>query len=266
MIDQIIIKPENNNENKEIWINHFAQRCFLETADSEYVIARLAFRSELYLQFYWSSLHAIEKYLKTILIFNRISTKKLGHNVNSQIIGKVRELGIDPLKHSSDRTHSFFQSLEAYGNNRYLDNSWHVIGNELDLLDELVSATRRYCCDLRRHTSMKVNDDIFNKEVDRIAQLNSKEAYYGCNFSAIYEKSTPFKKDALNWNNRYFNLELMETECSLPPRIAASNTPFYYMWPKEADNDKPNKINAAQKLALYELRNLIDSKVFKELP
>lgn len=53
-------------------LNNFATRSFRDVADQDYVLARIAYRSELYAQFLWSGLQAIEKYLKAILLYNRI--------------------------------------------------------------------------------------------------------------------------------------------------------------------------------------------------
>jgi HEPN domain-containing protein len=61
-------------------INDFAMRSFRDTGDGDYIAARLAFRARLIQQFLWSSLQAIEKYLKCTLVLNRIHAKR-GHNL-----------------------------------------------------------------------------------------------------------------------------------------------------------------------------------------
>src|SRR5688572_4958760 len=53
-------------------LNNFAVRSFRDVADGDYIAARLSFRSQLIPQFLWQSLQAIEKYLKCILVLNRI--------------------------------------------------------------------------------------------------------------------------------------------------------------------------------------------------
>ena len=64
----------------EVLINDFATRSFRDTADGDYIAARLAYRARLSQNFLWSSLHAIEKYLKCILILNRIKAPQ-GHDL-----------------------------------------------------------------------------------------------------------------------------------------------------------------------------------------
>ncbi|MER8847479.1 hypothetical protein [Mesorhizobium australicum] len=48
---------------------------FLKTADQTYVVARWCFLNGLYLDFYWNALHALEKYLKAVLLINGQSAK-----------------------------------------------------------------------------------------------------------------------------------------------------------------------------------------------
>ena len=66
---------------KEILINNFAIRSFRDVADYDYISARMLYRAKLVPQFLWSSLQSIEKYLKCILLLNRIKANKVGHNL-----------------------------------------------------------------------------------------------------------------------------------------------------------------------------------------
>jgi len=61
----------------DMLLNDFAIRCFRNTADRDYVHARLAFRARIIPQFLWSSLHCIEKYGKCILLLNRMKQNRL---------------------------------------------------------------------------------------------------------------------------------------------------------------------------------------------
>ena len=47
-------------------VNSFALRAFRDTADRDYIHARMAYRADLFPQFHWSALHALEKYAKCI--------------------------------------------------------------------------------------------------------------------------------------------------------------------------------------------------------
>ena len=65
---------------KKILINDFAIRSFRDIADYDYISARMAYRAKLLPQFLWLGLQAIEKYLKCILLLNRIKAKII-HNL-----------------------------------------------------------------------------------------------------------------------------------------------------------------------------------------
>ena len=69
--------------NKEILINVFAIRSFRDVADYDYIAARMAYRAQLVPQFLWSSLQALEKYLKCILLLNRIKSTKPTHSLKA---------------------------------------------------------------------------------------------------------------------------------------------------------------------------------------
>lgn len=65
----------------ERFVNGFGTQSFRDQADRDYIAARLACRHELFPQFLWSSHQAIEKYLKAILLYNRIKANQVGHDL-----------------------------------------------------------------------------------------------------------------------------------------------------------------------------------------
>lgn len=67
----------------EIYKKSFIKKTFIYTADSNYILGRQAFFSDSYVDSYWLSLHAIEKYMKAIIIINGRSTKKFSHDLNA---------------------------------------------------------------------------------------------------------------------------------------------------------------------------------------
>lgn len=75
------------NIDKEILLNDFAIKSFRDTADLDYIAARLAYQSRLMPQALWSGLQSIEKYFKCILLLNRINIKndKLGHDIEKAL-------------------------------------------------------------------------------------------------------------------------------------------------------------------------------------
>ena len=64
----------------EVLPNDFAIRCFRDIEDGDYVSARMAYRAGLTMQYLWASQQAIEKYLKCILLPNRIPAVGVKHD------------------------------------------------------------------------------------------------------------------------------------------------------------------------------------------
>jgi HEPN domain-containing protein len=124
-------------------INDFAIRTFRDTTDGDYITARLAHRAGLIPQFLWSGLQAIEKYLKGILLINRIPSQKATHGIVGLLakVEAITKLRINVAKETRD----FIQYLNDYGQFRYLEVSYHARGADLIRLDRTVWELRRYC-------------------------------------------------------------------------------------------------------------------------
>ncbi len=130
-------------EFRDRWLNSFAISSFRDTGDFDYITARIAYRTRLIQPFLWSSLQAIEKYLKCILVINRVSAKKLGHDLGKALDRAAKELTF-PL-HLQDQTRSFIEHIDTYGRFRYLETPFHVEPYEILRLDWAVWDIRRYC-------------------------------------------------------------------------------------------------------------------------
>lgn len=123
-------------------LNDFATRSFRDTADLDYISARMSFRAGLIEQFHWQSLQTLEKYLKAILLYNRIKARRVGHSL-SKALEKAKQL---PFKLELTRSASeFVTHLDTYGRFRYLEASYFVHGAKLLELDRTVWEIRRYC-------------------------------------------------------------------------------------------------------------------------
>ena len=96
-------------------------------------------------QFLWAGQQTIEKYLKCILLLNRIEAKKVRHDLG-KAMAKIKASG----KLSLDLTRGTeeFERLDQYGQYRYLEVSTVAFGIDLVTLDRAVWELRR-CCTLR---------------------------------------------------------------------------------------------------------------------
>jgi hypothetical protein len=54
---------------------------FVRTADENYITARSCAVNRLYTDFFWLAVHALEKYLKAVLLLNGSSSKGCVHNM-----------------------------------------------------------------------------------------------------------------------------------------------------------------------------------------
>lgn len=135
--------PYTSDQDKlDRYLNAFATQSFRDQADRDYIAARLACRYELFPQFLWSSQQALEKYLKAILLYNRVKATKVGHDINEA----MRLAAGLPFKiELSKSSQKFIDLIADYGEFRYLDAPFHVYGHVLVDLDLTVWELRRYC-------------------------------------------------------------------------------------------------------------------------
>ena len=130
-----------------LYINDFATRSFRDVADQDYIAARMSYKAQLREPFLWSSLQAIEKYLKAILLFNGKSAKGLGHKLIKSInrVEGITDIGFN----LPDDVQKFIAYLDEYGANRYLEHSTYLRQHALLELDRTVWHIRRYCFYMR---------------------------------------------------------------------------------------------------------------------
>ena len=110
-------------------INDFAVRSFRDVADADYIAARMACRAALTTQYLWAGQQAVEKYLKCILLLNRIPAKDVRHDLG-KALGKIEEAGKVTLDLTKG-TREFIERLDEYGPYRYFEVSNVGFGAEL---------------------------------------------------------------------------------------------------------------------------------------
>jgi HEPN domain-containing protein len=124
-----------------LWVQH----SFRDVADRDYLSARLLNKHKLFQVSVWSSLQAVEKYLKGVLLFSYQSTKEYRHDLTDlwQAVERLpilkAELPFDCIE--------FLKYLTTQGANRYLDYPLSFQGDELFRLDRCVWHIRQYCQD-----------------------------------------------------------------------------------------------------------------------
>lgn len=214
-----------------ILVNDFAIRSFRETADKDYITARMAYRARLIQPFRWSALHCLEKYVKGILLLNRVDAKSLRHSVLPGI-ERMKLYGKFELDLSADTT-KFIKKLEVDGaEDRYYLVSYDIESFDIARFDRAVWELRRYCQPLDYDT-VDMNGKTVNcltNELDRVHRAKEKlekgTCITGGILEMIVEKKDHPAREALIWNNLFFGSSRRKG-VKLRPDWEAGNSPFF---------------------------------------
>uniref|UniRef100_UPI003F494778 hypothetical protein n=1 Tax=Cupriavidus taiwanensis TaxID=164546 RepID=UPI003F494778 len=229
-----------------VYLNEVARRSFRDTADMDYIAARLAYRSALLPQFHWAGLQAMEKYFKAVLLFNRIPAKDVGHSLSSALeLAKQLPFPLQLCQSSLE----IIEHLDSYGADRYLIYSYAAYGPLLTKLDKAVWELRRYCKVLNYDLdigSMKKN--MLAAEINRIEALDTRtqqSMLIGGLLETIIKNRKHPSRPGLIWNNPYFGLrrrrtvsmrlpsQMVNSPLTLNPHILDSVSTYAHI-PKEA--------------------------------
>lgn len=192
------------------FLNDVAIRCFREQADRDYIIARLSYRREFYCQYHWNGLQAIEKYIKAILLFNRIPSIGMSHSLSKglELLQKVSFVSFQ------DRTKQIIQYFDAFGCNRYLTYSYAEMDYYLGHFDFAIWDIRKYCRPLDIKYSRKPLEKIQQQlvAIANSSMLDVKSVYIegGLLENILQNKHHPARKD-LTWQNPCFFLKNRKT-------------------------------------------------------
>lgn len=210
-------------------VNSFALRAFRDTADRDYIHARMAYRAGLFPQFHWSALHALEKYAKCILILMRIPkpNKAIMHEVERSL-----ELVCDKVDvELSEQTKRFINRLEEFGARfRYLEVSWFVKDCEIVMLDRAVWELRRFCdSELYIYSGdefMSINHDKYNriKSIEKPSEINT--VVPGGFLEKTLEKKGSRARPDLVWCNLFYSTSSRKS-VSVKTYVMAENSPFF---------------------------------------
>lgn len=191
-------------------INSYAFRCFRDTADYDYIAARELFRLQLHRQFLWMSLQSIEKYIKCILLLNRIPSKKMGHDISKGLHLLYDKLDF-PIS-ISNGTANFIEYLSKFGHNRYGELSYYVLGDAIHNLDRATWEIRRYCqsislCSISTHRqNRKADIRWYRLEHIRLSSESPPENYhlFGGELEKIRDNKKHHLRKTLLWKNFHY--------------------------------------------------------------
>lgn len=209
-------------------INDFATRCFRDTADGDYIAARMAFRARLTQQFLWPALQAIEKYLKCILLLNRVPQTKATHHLGTLLqtfdAAKKFEIRLSP------RSREFISYLDIYGRHRYFESPYYVLGAEILSLDCAVWDIRRYAQSVDYVVTAPWGDiQNLPAALRAIEQAENRPRHKfsitgGVLESIMGERGNP-AREPLTWQNAFFGTRQRKT-IKLAGHMRTANSPL----------------------------------------
>jgi len=217
-------------ETMDIWplLNDFATRSFRDVADQDYIAARLSYRHGLIPQFHWQALQALEKYMKAILLYNRIKAKDINHDLTIAL-KHTKKL---PFKFNlSPSTVELIKHIDDFGKYRYLETSYFTHGPKLLQLDRAVWEIRRYCKVL--NYELKLPDgsmkNMLELEIEKIEnsanQSPHKFRLMGGALEKILDKKESTARPALIWQNGFFTKKTRKSVKS-PAHFFGVNAPL----------------------------------------
>ena len=247
-------------DTKEALINDFAKRSFRDVADQDYIAARLSYRAALYPQFLWCSQQAIEKYLKCILLLNRVKAKNIRHDL-SAALALIKDQCPFSIR-LNDESRAFIEYIDTYGRFRYLETPYYVQGHPIVKLDEAVWQLRRYCQVLNYSVEVSPGErkEMLQGELQAIERAENRPPHlFSIRFGLLENINADTRNPArapLLWNNLYFGrrarkharlrdcFQAVNSPLSLSPQIV-DDIMEYVFFPKEvADEYKKQNANS----------------------
>jgi hypothetical protein len=195
-------------------VNDFAIRSFRDIGDGDYIAARMACRAALVTQFLWASQQTVEKYLKCILLLNRVEAQKVRHDLR-KALQKIKSSGKISLKLTRG-TEAFIEMLDDYGRFRYFEVSNFAFGAQLLNLDRAVWELRRYCTLAKEPKEQKLRNG-FAAPLVRIP---------GGELEKIIDDPNNPAREPLLWQNAFFGKRTRKA-VRLNNWLKAHNAPLY---------------------------------------
>ncbi len=182
-------------------------------ADRRYISARMSFRLGLVDSYLWSSISALEKYLRALLIYHGRSEKNLSHNLLN-ILAQVEEIGEIHFK-TARREREFLEHLNGFCEGIRLDCKRYKLAHRPAELDHTVWSVRRYCMYLG---GTHVCRDGQVTDLFAVNLQNIKSEYYmkhpadfkiagGFLEEVLQRTPTDQMRRSLVWKNTYYGVD-----------------------------------------------------------
>lgn len=212
-------------DTQDALLNNFGLRCFRDVADGDYIAARMAYRAQLFAQAHWASQQALEKYVKSVLLFRRVPRTKPTHSLQALL----RDLeAFSPLQ-IRNSTRSFIEFIENWDVDRYFIYPYSGAGIGLVQLDMAVWDVRRYCIPIARGRTADGTPlaELDLRHIERAVEF-PPQRFKSLNPGAlerILADPTSAARPALVWKNLYFGSRSRQS-VALKRTFSAFNSPL----------------------------------------
>ena len=215
-------------------LDDYADRSLRDMADRDYVVARACFRLGLDQHFLWLAHQALEKYLKATLLYSRIDSRRLGHDLRKSLeaVQTIPDLPIDVPADIVE----YLGYLDDEGQCRYFEFPYVVIPYALGKLDRSVWTLRRYCKQLRTYDGNDADKAAYLQEqIERIRALSDSDSirafwiHTGFLEKVLGDKDSDLRRQ-LVWKNPYFGSRRRHSISRYPARLVGGN-PAHYLQP-----------------------------------
>ena len=237
-------------------LNSFAITCFRDTADFDYISARQSYRARLVPQFLWSCQQALEKYLKCLLLLNRIPAGHIGHDLKEAL--NLVENSLPFSIKLNEKIQRFISRIDSMGRYRYMEASQEVRHLDLVTFDWAVWSIRRYCQSMN-YDLQAFGGPIVNMLAPTLLQIERSESRPPCKFrltggalEIILSDFDHPARAALIWNNCCFGSRHRK-KLHLSTYSVAINSPFFLHPELLAEAEKYVKVPREAKHAYAEM-------------
>jgi hypothetical protein len=213
-------------EHRDPLLNEFALRCFRDVADGDYIAARMAYRAELFLQAFWASQQALEKYIKAILLLRRIPRENPTHSLQALLDDLEKHF---PLKLSME-VRGFIMVIDSWDADRYFTFPFGTDGLELMQLDHAVWEIRRYCIPYGTRLSPGGTPlELLDIRHIEDAVNHPPQQYHSIStgfLDNVLSNRRSVARPALVWNNLYFGANARKSLKNLKQAFSSNNSPL----------------------------------------
>ena len=205
---------------------NFAKRCFLDIADYDYISARTLFKNACKDQSLIFMQQCIEKYLKAILLYNRIPSNnpvtKPMHDLKKLL--KKCQAEVDRFNLSKVSV-KFIHELNRIEHSRYLAYPYYGIDMWLFILDQCIWQLRIYAQPDMPFYKQKINKIL----VEGLEKHIGRPIIHNGELERIFADRRPYNKilrGNLIWKNFFYGVKKKKSVKNVQRGFWAKNSPF----------------------------------------